>query len=397
MARHQVRQRLRQHGPAAVLGLALIFGGISVWQAWDIATHLRLQTQETSRFYGEIIAAIGNPGQETPTLFGLSKEAQEIGIPIVVTDPSGTPTAWANTPFDSAGVSLILDNDSELKAYVDQLDRDNEPIVGSGFVVHFGDLPVTRRLTWLGLLQLVILVTAVTIGVWAYRASRDRHRGQIWVAMARESAHQLGTPLMSAGAWVERLGEIEDPRAVEVAKHLTADLERLERVAKRFERIGRPARRDRVSLGVLVERVAAYFEPRLPRHAHQIELRVEAPDAGPMIQADRVLVEWALEALVRNSIDALSSRGGLITVGVKSDGDKVLVSVTDDGPGVPLEVRSNLFEPGVTTKQGGWGIGLALARRVIEEVHGGYIDLLASDTGATFVVSLPVTGQDADD
>ena len=108
----------------------------------------------------------------------------------------------------------------------------------------------------------------------AYRAAVTRDRGRLWIAMARESAHQLGTPLMSASAWVDRLeeGTTDGP---EVAQHLRADLERLQRVVQRFERIGRPARRDRVALGALAERVATYFRPRLPKHANAVELCVQ--------------------------------------------------------------------------------------------------------------------------
>jgi signal transduction histidine kinase len=263
------------------------------------------------------------------------------------------------------------------------------------YTIHFGALPVTRRFTSLGILQVGVLLTAILVGVWAYRTSVDRHRDRLWVAMARESAHQLGTPLMSADAWVDRLADHPDAKTREIATHLNADLDRLGRVAKRFERIGRPARHDKVGIGVMVERVAAYFEPRLPKHANQIRLAVRAPESGPTINADPVLIEWALEALVRNSIDALSGRGGNISITVEAEGNDARISVADDGPGIPIEVRNKLFEPGISTKSGGWGIGLALARRIIEDVHGGHLELASSEGGATFVAKVPTAG-DAD-
>ncbi|UCD23420.1 MAG: ATP-binding protein, partial [Gemmatimonadota bacterium] len=108
---------------------------------------------------------------------------------------------------------------------------------------------------------------------------------------------------------------------------------------------------------------------------------------------DPVLVEWALEALVRNSIDALSGRGGNITIAVKRTGDEAKIEVADTGPGIPAEVRNNLFEPGVSTKSGGWGIGLALARRIVEDVHGGRLEISPSQVGATFVATLPVAAE----
>jgi signal transduction histidine kinase len=291
-----------------------------------------------------------------------------------------------------------MERDPRVREYIAELDRVNPPLtVPGGWQVHFGDLPVASRLVGLFVVQVTILVVAVLIGVWAYRTSVESHRDRLWVAMARESAHQLGTPLMSAGAWIERLEEIPDDRARDIAGHLTDDLERLERVAKRFERIGRPARQDQVALGVLAERVSAYFGPRLPKHANRVQMTVEAPEAGPVIEADPVLVEWALEALVRNSVDALSGRGGKVTIKVTRDHDFAAITVSDDGPGIPPEVRSTLFEPGVSTKSGGWGIGLALARRIVEDVHGGRLEVGPAQDGATFIATLPVASESESD
>ena len=158
----------------------------------------------------------------------------------------------------------------------------------------------------------------------------------------------------------------------------------------RFAVIGRPARRDHVALGVLAEKVAAYFESRLPRHGNAVTIQVRAPTSGPVVAGDPVLLEWALEALVRNAVDALSGRGGTIGISVEDLGATAELMVRDDGPGVPPELRASLFEPGVSSKPGGWGIGLALARRIIEDVHHGRLALRASGPGATFVAGLPV-------
>ena len=394
MVARRVLRSLRQYGTTVVLALVLVFGGISVWQAWDIAALLRREARETSRIYGQIIAGLQDTGSSPiGTLMILVQEVRESGIPLVITDSTGRPTAAASIPTE---LLQNLERDPRVTDYIAELDRANPPMtVQGGWQVHYGNLPVESRLMWLGVLQLVILIVAGTLGVWAYRTSVESHRDRLWVAMARESAHQLGTPLMSASAWIDRLTDSSDPQAQQIAGHLTDDLERLERVAKRFERIGRPARQAEVALGVLVERVANYFEPRLPRHAHRIELTVNAPEAGPMVHADPVLVEWALEALVRNAIDALSGRGGSITVKVSATGHSARLAVSDDGPGVPPEIRSNLFEPGFSTKAGGWGIGLALARRIVEDVHGGRLEMEPSEVGATFVATLPVTAESA--
>jgi signal transduction histidine kinase len=380
------RRSLRGLGPEIALALVVLLSGVSLWQAWNLSGHLSEEAAQSSRIYGQVIAALGDPaeGAQTEALLRVVQEIRTTGLPVIITDTAGRPTQAANLPFDAAA------DDPSVAAYVQVLDRDRPPIPVAGLGhVHYGALPVGRRLTLLGILQLGLLLSAVVAGAWAYRAAGERDRDRLWVAMARESAHQLGTPLMSANAWVDRLLERGD-RTGEIAGHLLADLERLHRVAQRFERIGRPPRLERVALGGVVERIVTYFTPRLPRHAHQVRFAVRAPAAGPYVIGDAVLLEWALEALVRNAIDALSGRGGTITLAVDVAADRARLTVHDDGPGVPPEVRHRLFEPGVSTKQGGWGLGLALARRIVEDVHDGRLTLAAGGPGTEFVLEVPL-------
>jgi signal transduction histidine kinase len=230
----------------------------------------------------------------------------------------------------------------------------------------------------------------MALGVWAYRAQIAAARDRLWVAMARESAHQLGTPLMSLTGWIGYLRENPDTPGRELITHLEADAERLERVAKRFERIGRQAGQERVALGAVAERVVAYFRPRLPTLASPVTVDLAASGPGPMALGDPVLVEWALEALIKNAVDALSGRGGRIAVRVEAVGEMARVSVRDDGPGVSPEVRARLFEPGVSTKPGGWGLGLALTRRIVEQQHGGRVTYRPNATGSEFVLEFPM-------
>jgi signal transduction histidine kinase len=164
-------------------------------------------------------------------------------------------------------------------------------------------------------------------------------------------------------------------------------------VAQRFERIGNPAKREPIGLGALADRVAGYFRPRLPRHANMIDLRVEAPGAGPTVLGDPVLLEWALESLVKNAIDALQGRPGAIILRIGAEDSMGAIRVIDDGPGVPKELRRTLFEPGTTTKRGGWGIGLALSRRVVEDAHGGMLVLEPTEKGTCFVIRIPLAAR----
>ena len=388
----KIGRRLRRIAPAISLGLALAVGGISLWQAWRIVSHLRSEARDTTRIYGSIIGVLNDPDPvRTADLVEIVREITATGIPLVVTDSTGNVTACANLQIDPDPCLPTSPNfrDPRIAAFANELGRANPPVINpDGLRIYFGATDLGRRLTWLAVFQLAVLTVAVLAGIWAFRAAAHLHRDRLWVAMARESAHQLGTPLMSAAAWIERLRD-EQPDTKKIAKHLRADMHRLERVAQRFERIGRPARQERVGMGSLTARVANYFAPRLPRHANKIALRVDARSAGPIVMGDPVLLEWAVEALIRNSIDALSGRGGRIDARVKLEGKTVSVIVEDDGPGIGIEVRDNLFEPGITTKSGGWGIGLALASRIIEDVHGGHLRFEPIERGARFVAELP--------
>src|SRR5438034_14590 len=201
--------------------------------------------------------------------------------------------------------------------------------------IHYGAVPAARRFTGLAVLQAVVFVCLALLAVWAVRARVGAARDRLWVAMARESAHQLGTPLMSLTGWIDYLRENPGTPGGELVTHLQADAERLERVAKRFERIGRPARREPVGLGAAAERVVGYFRPRLPTLAHSVTMTLSSPGVGPTATGDPVLIEWALEVLVKNAIDALSGRGGRIEVDVATTGGSARVVVREDGPGVP--------------------------------------------------------------
>jgi signal transduction histidine kinase len=239
-------------------------------------------------------------------------------------------------------------------------------------------------------LQAVLVGMFVFAGVYALRTRGRADREQIWAGMARESAHQLGTPLSSLSGWIELLRDRDaDELTTTALQHMESDLERLERVAHRFERIGRPPRRERVDVGALAERVAAYFRARVPTLARRVTVTSARPNTPLEVEGDPVLLEWALEAIAKNAIDALAGRGGRvdITAAPLADGG-VRIRVADDGPGVPRELRSRIFEPGFSTKERGWGVGLSLAKRIVEENHGGRLVLAPADRGATFDVIL---------
>ncbi len=234
----------------------------------------------------------------------------------------------------------------------------------------------------------------VIVAVWIVRSTLRAQRERVWSTMARESAHQLSTPLSSLSGWVEILQIAATDRSKVasddvIAREIAVDVERLEKVAQRFELIGRPPRRAPVDVGRILKHLQRYFVARLPRLDRSIQFDVSVANDLPRVDGNSVLLEWAFENILKNSIDVLAGRGGRIAVQAEPTDGRVRIHFYDDGPGIPTELRGRIFEPGVSSKQGGWGVGLSLARRIIEGTHQGSITLGRPEQGAEFIVELP--------
>ena len=377
------RPGLRRWAPTVVVALVALLGGLSIGTGWMMARHLREDASAIGLLFSGVFAGLNDPrpGAAEDALLRLGELVREQGLPLVVTDGLGQVTAADNLPFQAEL------SDPRVLAFAQQLDRIRTPIRTSVGTVHYGPLPTERQLVVLSILQGVTLLVMVGVGVIAFRTSVNARRDRVWVAMAREAAHQLGTPLTSLQGWIEQLRQGHTPPEA-LADFLFQDTERLARVARRFERIGTPAGRKPVGLGALAARVAEYFRPRLPRHANPITITVQAAGPGPTVLGDEVLLEWALESLVKNSIDALKGRSGTITLEAGISGDEAVLRVTDDGPGIPSDLGLDIFEPGISSKTSGWGIGLALVKRVVEENHEGRVIVAPVPTGASFEIRL---------
>jgi signal transduction histidine kinase len=381
---------MRRGSPELIVAalIALLLGSI-LWYTHHVVGGLRLEAQRSSRNYARIYHALGDTteGAGTQALLGLSRSIVDEGVPVIVTDASGNPTAAANLPFESTDVT----RDARVRAYVKELDAENQPVVDPILgQIHFGNTPLVEGLRIIPVLQVATATILLVLGFYVIRIRGNAARELIWAGMARESAHQLGTPLSSLAGWIELLEErAEDPSTRTAAAHMRADLERLDRVAHRFERIGRDPKSEMVDVRLLVDRVAGYFRARVPTLANTIAIDVSDDGSPTMVSGDAVLLEWAIEVLAKNAIDALAGRGGRIRFSTTHLPDgAVRVRVADDGPGIPSSLRMQIFEPGFSTKQSGWGIGLSLARRIVEENHSGKLVLAASDPGATFDVIL---------
>ncbi|MCU0650404.1 MAG: HAMP domain-containing histidine kinase [Gemmatimonadaceae bacterium] len=370
------------------IGVALLLGWYVLYTQ-QLVRELRRDAAQAGQMYSRVYQALTDtsesPEAAAGALLDLARNIRETGVPLILTDRDGRVAAVANLPFDEPL------SGAQTQAYVATLDKLNAPIVEPGIgAVHYGDSPVVRGLRVIPWLQASALVLLLLAGVYALRERGRADREAVWAGMARESAHQLGTPLSSLSGWIELLRDRDDGAASDTLDRMAQDVERLERVSHRFERIGRPPRRDEVALDQLVDRMADYFARRAPTLTRKVLVRAEHPAGGIRIKGDAVLLEWVVEALVKNAIDALGGRGGevVIEAAALAEGGARL-RVRDDGPGIPAAMRKRIFDAGFTTKERGWGIGLALARRIVEENHGGSLTLVPSAKGAVFDVILP--------
>ena len=385
--------------------LAILFASLLGWYlvyTEGIVRALRTNAGTLTQMFAEVQAGIADPSQEGAdrALFELQKLIVESGVPLILTGPGDTVFAVENLPF-----SVDLETPAgqqRVRSYVRGLDARN-PAVGdpSGTHLHYGDPPELRSLRWIPWLQAAGLLLTVLMGVLVIRSQRHAEGERAWTAMARELAHQLGTPISSLQGWLEVLSlpAAERPGSLaeeEVAMEIGEDLKRLERISHRFELIGREPRLESLEVQGVVRALERYIQARLPRLGPGVELVVDVPPALPPAMGNEVLLAWALENIVKNSLDALAGRGGRISIKATHDGAGwIVMEISDTGPGVSPTVRDRLFEPGVTTKAGGWGVGLALTKRIIERVHGGRIELAPGEArGATFRVKLPA-GRDA--
>ncbi|MEJ2481681.1 MAG: HAMP domain-containing sensor histidine kinase [Gemmatimonadota bacterium] len=367
----------------------------------QIAEELRHDAAVFSRIYFQTVQAAASPEGFTPEgEFALLRQLYALGIPVIQTDLEGEPTLTVNLPFEAD-----LENPADrarVRAYVGRLDEENPPHVDgeAGFVVHYGEPAFLRRLRWIPWLQAILLLTVAGIGAWIVRTSNLAERERIWSGMARESAHQMGTPLSSLVGWLELLqadnlgasGSIDlGDSAVDIHEEMRHDLLRLEKVSRRFEAIGRTPELRPVDVTELLRNLSRYFEARIPTLGGRIRLETELPEISPVVQGNETLLEWAFENLLKNALDSLAGSEGRIRISYGGvSGGRALYRVADDGEGVPEHLRASLFDVGVTTKQGGWGVGLSLARRIIVEVHGGALRLEESDRGAVFALELPL-------
>jgi signal transduction histidine kinase len=389
----------RRIWPAALAVLALLVLGSYLVYTQYLVSEIKAQGAVNSRIFSQVQTGLGR--DPLTALLEIQALITTLDVPLVVMNADGEPFAVSGLPFKADPTTA--EGAARIKQYARDLERRNPEnrAVGTWGSVYFGDPPLIGWLRWVPWLQVTAGLLLVLVAVALLRADMRAERERLWASMARELAHQMGTPLSSLAGWNEVLALPKEEResmvsSAHIATVIAADVERLERVARRFELIGKPPVLEPVSVRDVVNELHSYFAPRLPKLGRGVRMRTKIASGLPAIHANRVLMVWALENLVKNAIDALSGQGGHIVVIAHADGARgdIHIHVADDGPGIAPHVRDRIFETGVSTKVGGWGVGLALTRRIIENLHAGRIEVRTRPRGGTvFDILLPMAAR----
>ncbi|MFM8569143.1 MAG: sensor histidine kinase, partial [Candidatus Kapaibacterium sp.] len=329
-----------------------------------------------------------------------------INFPVILTDEAGNPLE----PLNQYTMNVELDpatSDSlkvrSLKASISDMALQYQPIAindSDGRVisyVYYTNSSLVTRLRYLPYVEILIAASFIAIGYISFSYLKRNEESNIWVGMAKEAAHQLGTPLSSLMAWIELVRMDHDPSSREsTLSEMENDLHRLNIIANRFSLIGSKPSLRPTPLAQVIESVCTYYERRLPQLARHVSI-VRECDPGIVCALNAELFSWVLENLIKNGVEAMESRDGRISIRVATDepNRRVLLEVHDTGKGMNAKTRKQVFEPGFTTKTRGWGLGLSLSKRIVEEYHEGRIIVKhsAPGHGTTFLITLPIAIQ----
>jgi len=386
----------------------------------SLIRRLETQTATLSRSIAGLCANATYAARENEELRAIFSDLiGTITFPMVITDVRGVPIMWKGLPVDldpndvTHDEYLSTDIDSlegsrlaEVVAFTRELDARHPPIpmtqIGDEHTlgyIHYGESSMIREMRFVPAVELAAFGILVLLGFLGFRNAKILELRSIWVGMAKETAHQLGTPISSLMGWVELIREsarsgCPADQMADMTEEMMRDLERLEKISLRFNQIGSIPKTQRQDLIIVLRDAVDYLRRRLEALGKTVVVEENYRDIPP-VDINRELMEWVIENLVKNSAEALPAAGGRIEIStehVARDG-VVRVLFTDNGKGLSQADARRIFTPGYSTKRKGWGLGLALARRIIEEYHKGRLFVGWSEVGkgTTFVICLPAT------
>ena len=321
-------------------------------------------------------------------------------LPFVFTDLKDNPRLWriwdelltpkTATPDQYERAKMLVQNSKSVGRYA-QL-QTNPGLQGHLYYEIIPDYGIFV----MPIVLVVVFSTILIVGFLSYRRIKAVEQASIWGGLAKETAHQLGTPISSLMGWVELSMELDkqrgDSTTAEIYANMQNDLTRLQRITERFGKIGSHPQQTRININSVIGDAVAYFQKRLPNISKQVELRVVDREL-PEIVANADLLQWVFENLIRNSLDAIDKENGIIEIDPRlhPKEHRIVILYKDNGQGIPRQNRNKIFRPGMTTKKHGWGLGLTLVKRIVEAYHHGRIRLIeTSSQGTTFEIVLPV-------
>lgn len=354
----------------------------------NLVDQLQQKQHETAALYARSMEYIANsPTYGTDYTFIFDEIIGSIDFPVVLTDGEDKKIITTkNIDIDST----LSDERRQQVVFtlIEEMDRENKPIkvtFQDSIVlnyVHYGESPLIVQLRWLPFVEIAIAGLFILVGYIGFSYIKRNEQSNIWVGMARETAHQLGTPLTSMMGWIELLKHqaADDGKILETVSEFEHDARRLTKVAERFSKIGSKPDLKEENLNELLHRVIGYFERRLPQMGKKVDITISAETVvTAWINAE--LFEWVIENLIKNALDAMEEGKGSIVFTLTHNGAATVIDVKDTGKGIDSSYHKDIFRPGFSTKQRGWGLGLSLSKRIIEIYHKGKLTVHRSAVG----------------
>jgi two-component system, sporulation sensor kinase D len=366
----------------ALLLFAVVIGILSLWYTNDLVKELKQEEERKVKIWAEATSLLTKSEGDISFIFSVIQNNKT--IPVILVDENEHIISFNN--LDSAKINSKK-RDDYLADLLEDMKHEQRFISfplsnGKENTIYYQDSVLLTRLNYYPYIQLGVLALFIFISYLAFSSSRKAEQNQVWVGMAKETAHQLGTPLSSLIAWLEylKLKGTDEKMVDEIRK----DLNRLEIITERFSKIGAVPDLKTTNVKAVFENFTVYLEGRISKN---VRINVLGDDAEAAINVP--LFEWVIENICKNAVDAMGGKGSLV-IDINDNHPYVYVDITDTGKGIPSNKFKTVFQPGYTSKKRGWGLGLSLAKRIIENYHNGKIFVKSSelDKGTTFRIVL---------
>lgn len=374
-----------------LVSAAIIIAAASLAISHFLVTDLENEEKNRMSVWAEAMRTLNNADEKTDLNLVLKVINENNTIPVVVLDSQGNAQVFRNVTLSGADFNDSLKNAALLgKNFLRKgrhikimLNHNNNDYIQ----VCYDESLMLKRLAAYPLVQLGIVLIFVVVAIFALLSSKKAEQNKVWVGLSKETAHQLGTPISSLMAWIEILKETypDDDLIPEMNK----DVKRLQLIADRFSKIGSLPEPVPSSLNEVLDHVIDYMDRRTSK---SIKMVKEFPQHDVIVKINASLFEWVIENLSKNAVDAMGGKVGRITLRVEETDRCAVIEVSDTGKGIKRKDLNNVFRPGFTTKERGWGLGLSLAKRIVEEYHNGKIWVKSSEVGkgTTFRIELPL-------